>query len=68
MKIYQGQGHIFIRLCVFWCQTSVVYDTDTCNYIKLFNFLKLLAVSVCRCSCHVQCLYPCFIDQNENEN
>ena len=37
------------------------HDTNTCNYTKLCDFFKLLAVSACQCSCRVRCPHPCFI-------
>ena len=36
-------------------------DTDTCNYIKLCYFLKLLSV-LSLWTCHCRCLHLCFID------
>ena len=45
------------------CRVRQRQDTDTCNYIELCDFFKLLVVSVCQCPCRVQCPrpYPCFI-------
>jgi hypothetical protein len=39
------------------------HDNDTCNYIELCHFLKILSVSACQYQCWVRslCLCPCFI-------
>jgi len=44
--------------CSVWDQ----HDTNTCNYTKSCDFLKLFVVSACQCLCRVQysCTYPCF--------
>jgi len=45
VKCYEAQTPF--RLGVSWCRTRVVSDTDTYNNTELYDFFKLLTVSVC---------------------
>jgi hypothetical protein len=49
------------------CRVRHRHDTDTYNYTELCDFLKLLAVSACRCPCCIRCPcpYPCFIGSKQ---
>jgi hypothetical protein len=35
----------------YQCPTMTRYNTDTCTYICLCNFLKITSVSACKCLC-----------------
>jgi hypothetical protein len=64
MNFHLCRTHTFDRMCV-WCLTCVGvlhwHDTDTCNYIKLIYFLKLLPVLTCQCWC-IRFSWMCLID------
>jgi len=42
------------------CSVRHRYDTDTYNYIKLYDFIKLLTVLVCQCPCCI-CIHASFV-------